>query len=259
MHRDISPGNIIIDGHGKGWLIDWDLSKPVATSTETPRSATRTVSYDYLLPVMIKANSEYVPQGTWQFMSANLMKQGVHTFLDDLESSLYVVLWVTLIYSEVSDRDQALTVLVNTLDPQIINNNPGYAKEDFLSGRSLLRYIQFPGRPALHNLLKNLATLFWYRYAPTPQNMSRFLKVEEVMKTLEDPMVIELIEDSHCKQYNDGTKKLNYTTVIEYFNDALEERSSWPVDDSPKRMVSKPGPSSLPIRKSGWRSTLFTK
>ena len=43
LHRDISVGNIIIE-NGQGWLIDWDMSKPVSFTIETPRRATRTVS-----------------------------------------------------------------------------------------------------------------------------------------------------------------------------------------------------------------------
>jgi RIO-like serine/threonine protein kinase len=47
LHRDFSPGNIIITSDGKGLLIDWDLSKPLSKPpserSETPRCATRTV------------------------------------------------------------------------------------------------------------------------------------------------------------------------------------------------------------------------
>ena len=42
LHRDFSPGNIIIYCGG-GLLIDWDLSKPLSITPETPRRATRTV------------------------------------------------------------------------------------------------------------------------------------------------------------------------------------------------------------------------
>jgi serine/threonine protein kinase len=45
LHRDISPGNIIIH-EGSGLLIDWDLSKPIdmlSTKPGLPRRATRTV------------------------------------------------------------------------------------------------------------------------------------------------------------------------------------------------------------------------
>ena len=45
LHRDFSPGNVIIDAARIGWLIDWDLSRPCHPQydIETPRRATRTV------------------------------------------------------------------------------------------------------------------------------------------------------------------------------------------------------------------------
>ncbi|EEB93890.1 hypothetical protein MPER_07396, partial [Moniliophthora perniciosa FA553] len=42
LHRDISPGNVLISEDGKsGFLIDWDFSKPVV-DPETPRQHVRT-------------------------------------------------------------------------------------------------------------------------------------------------------------------------------------------------------------------------
>jgi len=43
LHRDFSPGNVIIIKDCCGMLIDWDLSKPLSLKPETPRRATRTV------------------------------------------------------------------------------------------------------------------------------------------------------------------------------------------------------------------------
>jgi serine/threonine protein kinase len=60
LHRDFSPGNIIIGPDGGGRLIDWDLSKPLglaSTSSETPRRATRTVRTNILSDVVIESNS----------------------------------------------------------------------------------------------------------------------------------------------------------------------------------------------------------
>ncbi|KAG2124763.1 hypothetical protein BD769DRAFT_1291472, partial [Suillus cothurnatus] len=78
LHRDLSIGNIVIF-HGKGILIDWDLAKSI--STKGPRQSTRT--------------------GTWQFMSGYLVQNqnAPHVVEDDLESSLYIVLWAALKYS----------------------------------------------------------------------------------------------------------------------------------------------------------------
>jgi RIO-like serine/threonine protein kinase len=55
LHRDFSPGNVIIIDDGTGWLIDWDLSKPKEMEKLTPRCATRTV-WLMLLHVVIGAN-----------------------------------------------------------------------------------------------------------------------------------------------------------------------------------------------------------
>ncbi|KAG0691449.1 hypothetical protein DFH29DRAFT_1011176 [Suillus ampliporus] len=69
LHWDLSVGNIIVY-RGKGILIDWDLAKVL--TIQGPRQITHT--------------------GTWQFMSAHLVKniKAIHAVEDDLESSLYV-------------------------------------------------------------------------------------------------------------------------------------------------------------------------
>ena len=57
LHRDFSVGNIIIDSGGNGWLIDWDLSKPLSAICETPRNVTRTVRF--FIPPSISINLTY--------------------------------------------------------------------------------------------------------------------------------------------------------------------------------------------------------
>ncbi|KAL4064030.1 hypothetical protein J3A83DRAFT_4101641, partial [Scleroderma citrinum] len=86
LHWDLSPRNIIIVGN-HGYLIDWDLAK--LTNIETPCWVTHNC---------------YFGQGTWQFMSAGLVKNisVKHTCQYDLESSFWVLLWTTLMYSESS-------------------------------------------------------------------------------------------------------------------------------------------------------------
>ncbi|KAG2060950.1 hypothetical protein BDR06DRAFT_871175, partial [Suillus hirtellus] len=75
LYRDLSVGNVVIH-KGKGILIDWDLSKLIS----------------------IKVTHT----GTWQFMSAHLVqhKDARHDIKDDLESSLYVILWIALMYTK---------------------------------------------------------------------------------------------------------------------------------------------------------------
>jgi len=93
LHRDLSPGNIIIF-EGCGYLIDWDMAKPIRVAT--PRWVTCTVR-DTFFPCLLADEHQ---QGTWQFMSARLVKHksAMHTFRDDLESSFWVLLWTVLMY-----------------------------------------------------------------------------------------------------------------------------------------------------------------
>ncbi|KAI6095060.1 hypothetical protein F5141DRAFT_1013963, partial [Pisolithus sp. B1] len=73
LHHDLSPSNIIIY-LSQGLLINWDLLKLV----------------DILMSMQI--------QGTWQFMSVVLLydQHASHMFVDNLESSLYILLWTAL-------------------------------------------------------------------------------------------------------------------------------------------------------------------
>ena len=97
LHQDLSPGNIIIVG-GCGYLINWDFVK--STKTEAPCRMTCTVC-QYIILCSHSVNNG---QGTWPFMSTNLVEDGnaIHTYQDDLESSLWLHLWTTIMYTQSS-------------------------------------------------------------------------------------------------------------------------------------------------------------
>ena len=265
LHCDFSVGNIIIDSEGQGWLIDWDLSKPVSSpvASETPKHAARTVS-DVILPAMVNANSECGPQGTWQFMSAKLISSpnAQHDFRDDLESSIYVLMWMTLMYSEVSERGQVEPFLSNTLNPPSYDDLAGFARQDFLKGQSFLQHVKFPGRPALHSLICNLADLFRFRYEPEP---SEQLKQEyEVLQQLvsaepTNKAVKAAYRKDPYRLYAEAITKLNdHTATIRLFGVALDHLSGWPVNDDPAKPAFEPESPADPVVKSSWRSTRTT-
>ena len=79
-------------------------------------------------------------------MSAGLISQKSvqHDFRDDLESSIYILLWMTLMFSEVSNNAIVPTFLSNVLDPRPYSNNGSHGKMDFLCGRTFLSNIEFP-------------------------------------------------------------------------------------------------------------------
>ena len=106
-------------------------------------------------------------------MSAALVKcnDAPHTFVDDLESIFYVILWLVLMYSLNSMMAEVRTSFMQqVVDPVQYAGTGGCAKADFLQGRSALRDLELhnPNRPELQTLLLNLATLFSVHYEPKP-------------------------------------------------------------------------------------------
>ncbi|CDO74698.1 hypothetical protein BN946_scf184847.g6 [Trametes cinnabarina] len=86
IHRDLSVGNIVLVKEKgrtirKGYLIDWDASDRVDDKGESLQPG-RT--------------------GTWAFTSIRMLRpsfaQGKHTFKDDMEALVYVVLYCALFY-----------------------------------------------------------------------------------------------------------------------------------------------------------------
>ncbi|KAI0263436.1 hypothetical protein BC834DRAFT_938764 [Gloeopeniophorella convolvens] len=88
LHRDVSAGNILIDGDGHGILIDWDLSKKLPGPGEDAkqRRASRA--------------------GTWQFISIALLIEPTktHVLSDDLESFFWVLLYQICRHRTMSER-----------------------------------------------------------------------------------------------------------------------------------------------------------
>jgi hypothetical protein len=176
-------------------------------------------------------------------MSANLMSQPdvLHDFRDDLESSLYTLLWTTVMYSEVSDRDLVPPFLASVFNPQPYNGKGGGGKKDFLKGQSFLQDVDFPNRPALHVLIGDLARLFQIRYVKIPTGEDREA-YHRLLSTLKDPYLRNTYESSNvCKQYDDGVSRLeDHAATIALFDVALSDRSKWPNNDSAMKHVFTP-------------------
>ena len=182
-----------------------------------------------------------------------------HDFRDDLELSIYVLLWMTLMYSEVSDKDQVPVFLATVSDIQPYNHSGGFTRSDFLKGRTFLQEVKFPDRPALHKLINNLAILFASRYmvVPTPEQRNISDRLWVVAENSHDPAIYE---QDYCKTYDALVAKLNnHTATIEYFESALKDHSKWPSNDLPVKQVFHPEPSSEPVRKTGWSTTLYVE
>ncbi|KAG6812335.1 hypothetical protein H0H87_009870, partial [Tephrocybe sp. NHM501043] len=121
LHRDISAGNILIDEHGRGILIDWDLAKHFK-DLQSARNHEITVRRP--LPDVLLYSHQLL-QGTWQFMSSQLLlgNHTVHTIQDDMESFVYVVLYHGLRYLEHNGRLSVPVILARIFDSEEIDND----------------------------------------------------------------------------------------------------------------------------------------
>jgi hypothetical protein len=194
-------------------------------------------------------------------MSASLISKldVQHTFKDDLESSIYVLLWLVLTHSKVSLPDQVPGFLVGVLDPQPYASVGGFGKADFLKGRSFLNVVTFPERPALHKLIDELAQLFAVRYEPKPPDPA--VRVPEgaakdnpLFMDMYQTMYKELPSFLHSKRLRDLE---SHAYTISLFNDALSDISKWPTNDAPVKQLFFPTPRA-PMIKTGWNATTLT-
>jgi hypothetical protein len=154
-------------------------------------------------------------------MSCKLIasKDWLHDFTDDLESSIYVILWVMLMYSTCSDRHQAVVFLDGVLDPQPQPDaSGGFTKADFLLAGSFLVAVKFPGRPNLDKLLDQLTVLFSCRYE---KSSTKANGQPDPLERTTDPVAIK----SRMEMLK------NHLATIALFDAALKDRSKWLTDD----------------------------
>lgn len=198
-------------------------------------------------------------------MSARLVARmkGPHSFQDDLESSIYVLLWMILMYSETSDSSQVPSFLSGVLDPQPRGETGGFNKADFLKARTFLQQVNFPGRPALHRLINQLGELFAVRYEEKPseaqETLADFLK-KALVTDPNNAVIAMAYKASSSYWYWTRVGALNgHQHTIDLFEAALQDRASWPVND---RAVKQQFQTKTPSRghlvtKTGWDTTFF--
>ena len=197
-------------------------------------------------------------------MSARLVARldGVHSFQDDLESTIYVLLWMILMYSETSDRDRVPTFLSGVLDPQPHGETGGFNKADFLKARTFLQQVNFPGRHALHHLINQLGDLFAVQYEDKPTAAQ-----ETIADVLKKAMAADL-DNAEIAKAHKATFSYSYWTWMNALNDhqhtiqlfevALQDSASWPVNDiAVKQEFRTKTPLPHPVTKTGWDTTFF--
>ncbi|KZV65205.1 hypothetical protein PENSPDRAFT_756677 [Peniophora sp. CONT] len=161
LHRDISPGNILITDKGTGLLIDWQFGRKVVIGTHRqPRMEWRV--------------------GTWQFYSFALHRHSskvTHDLRDDLESFLWVLLYMIVHYRPINlDPTTILYYLHGTFDVSLAYEGTegrtlyygGDKKLSFLRGETnsfansaiFEKRIPLPLRTLLHKLSEIFSKLY---------------------------------------------------------------------------------------------------
>jgi len=164
-------------------------------------------------------------------MSAALVRdrRATQTFVDDLESFFYVIVWLALMYSPNSMSPPALTSFVKSvLDPAQYQGTGGNCKANFLIGCADLLGLSFTRRPLLQPLLKDFATLFAVRYETKPSNDEYDVLAELEQTSARSASFLPAWKHRERLQV---LKSQAHTHVAQLLTTAVAQQQMWPVDD----------------------------
>ena len=153
-------------------------------------------------------------------------------FKDDLESTIYVLLWVAIMYSSCSNAAHAAGFLRTVLDPQPYSGTTYTAKPDFLKGRDFFQLVKFPGWPHLDQLLINLAKLFSACYEPSSgqDNIDAADALLANVPEAEQSCFIRFVSVLWCKECLKHQQNVNLTWLtwwwLDYFQVTQVKSSS---------------------------------
>ncbi|KAG1850753.1 hypothetical protein C8R48DRAFT_676663 [Suillus tomentosus] len=137
--------------------------------------------------------------GTWQFMYMNTP----HDFQDNMESMLYVILWIMFIFT------------VSWF---------GWFQEGKLPAIEVFYYINSPlfkGHPALDTLMQQLQKMFSARYIPTTKEAEENVRLAKLR--LDDPIVKMALQDNLVAIKLDGLEAMkSHEGIINIFNTHLD-------------------------------------
>ena len=178
-------------------------------------------------------------------------------FKDDLESTIYVLLWVAIMYSSCSNAAHAAGFLWTVLDPQPYSGTTYTTKPDFLKGRDFFQLVKFPGRPHLNQLLINLAELFSARYKPS-SGQDNIDAADALLANVPEAEQSRFIRFVSVLWRKECLKLLNnHEWTLHIFNEALNDRSQWPSNDRVEKQDFGSDDSAShvlmePMIKTGW-------
>ncbi|KAK7682789.1 hypothetical protein QCA50_014173 [Cerrena zonata] len=169
-HRDVSTGNVMIDENGRGVLNDWD----------------------HAVKVVRHGKGHAYRTGTWQFISVALLRhpKKSHDLLDDLESSFWLLLYVSYIHFELDEGslEPDFGIFNEYTETKFADGNyyalGGNGKTSLLSNGELSRY-EWKSAP-LNHLLQSLSRILAKLNSLRRKVRDKQPKAPEKLKALED-------------------------------------------------------------------------
>ena len=161
-------------------------------------------------------------------MSTTLVKskEAPHTFIDDLESIFYVILWLSVMYSPNSSSPAERTAFMKlVLDPEQFDGMGGTAKADFLQAHTSLQQIKCHNYSQLQTLLMKLATSFSVRYEDKPTKDDL-----DMLTTFGAPQTYK--ERLPAWNYEKCSRDLeSHSHIIKVITEHLQDPNEWPDND----------------------------
>jgi Fungal protein kinase len=205
-----------------GMLIDWDLSEIVDSkdgSSTGPRYA-RTVSW--LHETVYTTLDICFRQGTWAFMAADVVKSSgiTQTFVHDLESVFWVLLWITLNYVETSWGIGERSYFCDSVfSMKVFGDSGGNSKMNFLCNDDALSF-EIPHNSPLFALLGELKDLLSARHRKIPMAQSKLeSKADRLAGAKRDVYMSQL---KHLEDHRG---------ILSLFKTSLDPPNIWPVND----------------------------
>ncbi|KAH8917604.1 hypothetical protein BT69DRAFT_1286474 [Atractiella rhizophila] len=158
LHRDVSVGNVLLlrteGGEARGMLIDWEFAKGIDDVSARLRERT----------------------GTYQFLSLRLIQKPrvKHCVADDIESFVYVLLWLTVNCGPVRLTEQERRSYLKTFDRKENNQDAWVSKFGLINQARNFAVIPPTLRGLIIRLLDTLSTAVEFQVA-----LDRIAKAKE--------------------------------------------------------------------------------
>ena len=153
-------------------------------------------------------------------------KEAPHTFINDLESIFYVILWFLVMYSPNSLSPAECTAFIKSvLDPEQFDGMGGTAEADFLQVHTTLWQIKFHNHSQLQPLLMKLATslLVHYEDEPTKDDL-------DMLATFNGLQIYK--EQLPAWNYEKCSRDLeSHSHILKVITEHLQDPNEWPDND----------------------------